>query len=223
MSGESTRARVVLVDDHALLRIGLRHLFNAERDLTVVADVESIREARDALQAHRSELLVLDLGLGDEFGLAQLPRLREDFPATRILVLSSHDEQLYAERVLRAGAHGYVMKSAPAAELLEAVRKVLAGKIALSARQQDAMLQRMAAPPSAGTSGGSAALSPRELEVLRHIAAGRSTAEIAEILHRTVKTVESHKQALKAKLGAGTPMQLMRMAIAHFESTAAPE
>lgn len=218
MTQRPHRARVVLVDDHALLRIGLRHLFAAEPDLEVVADVGTMREARDALVALKPDLLVLDLGLGDEFALGWLPRLREDSPQIRILVLSSHAEQLYADRVLRAGAQGYVMKSASSADLLNAVRHVLAGKISLSAEQQEAMLQR-----ASGHAGGSAKpeMSARELEVLRHVAAGHSTAEIARVLNRSVKTIESHKQALKTKLGAATPTQLMRMAIAHFGS--APE
>lgn len=210
------RARVVLVDDHALLRIGLRHLLAAEPDLEVVADVGTLREAREALVAHQPDLLVLDLGLGDDFSLGALPRLREDSPRTHILVLSSHAEQLYAERVLRAGAQGYVMKSAPSSELLGAVRQVLAGKIALSAERQEAMLQRAT---GRGSDGARPDLSARELEVLRHVAAGRSTAEIAEILNRSVKTVESHKQSLKTKLGAETPAQLMRIAMTHFDSS----
>lgn len=207
------RARIVIVDDHALVRIGLRQLFSREADLEVVADVETIREARDALQRHRPDLLVFDLGLGDEFGLGWLPRLREESPSTRILVLSSHAEQLYAERALRAGAHAYLMKTVPSNELLQAVRRVLAGQIAVSAAQQEALLQR-----AAGHAGASPELSARELEVLRLVADGRSTAEIAEALHRSVKTIESHKQSLKAKLGADSPAQLVRMAIAHFQT-----
>ena len=179
----SSPARVVLVDDHALLRLGLRQLLSAEPDLTVVADVGTVREAREALVRHQPDLLVLDLGLGDEFSLASLPRLREDSPATRILVLSSHAEQLYAERALRAGAHAFVMKSAPADELLRALRRVLAGQIALSAAQQEALLQRSVGH---GPDKGAPALSTRELEVLRLVADGRSTAEIAQVLHRSV-------------------------------------
>ncbi len=215
MTAPLEHARIVLVDDHELIRIGLRHLLAAEPDLEVLADVSTLREARELLVEHKPDLLVLDLGLGDDFSLVQLPALREDSPQTRILVLSSHAEHLYAERALRAGAHGYLMKSAPPAEFLAAVRRVLAGKISLSEDQRESMLQRAAggASRSAGPE-----LSPREFEVLRHIAAGRSTAEIAQILHRNVKTIESHKQSLKSKLGAETPAQLMRMAIARFDS-----
>ncbi len=209
------RARVVLVDDHDVMRVGLRHLFSAEPDLEVVADVATLREARAALVAHQPDLLVLDLGLADEFSLGWLPRLREDSPATRILVLSSHSEQLYAARVLRAGAHAYVMKTAASAELVKAVRRVLAGQIALSEAQQEAMLQRAVGRPG---QGAASEMSARELEVLRLIAEGRSTAEIAQTLHRSVKTIESHKQALKVKLGAESPAHLIRIAIAHFDS-----
>jgi DNA-binding NarL/FixJ family response regulator len=213
----SRPARVVLVDDHAILRMGLRQLLSAEPDLTVVADVGTVQETRAAMAQHQPDLLVLDLGLGDEFSLGWLPRLREDSPATRILVLSSHSEQLYAERVLRAGAHAYLMKSAPTDELLRAVHRVLAGQIVLSAAQQEALLQRSVGH---GPEKGTPTLSTRELEVLRLVADGRSTAEIAQLLHRSVKTIESHKQALKTKLGADSPAQLIRMAIAHFDSSA---
>ncbi|HET9977503.1 MAG TPA: response regulator transcription factor [Burkholderiaceae bacterium] len=212
----SNPARVVLVDDHAILRVGLRQLFSAEPDLTVVADVGTVGEAREALVRHQPDLLVLDLGLGDDFSLAWLPRLREDSPATRVLVLSSHAEQLYAERVLRAGGHAFVMKSAPTDELLRAVRRVLAGHIVVSVAQQEALLLRSVGH---ATGTGAPALSTRELEVLRLVADGRSTAEIAQQLHRSVKTIESHKQALKAKLGADSPAQLIRMAIAHFDTS----
>ncbi|HET9823640.1 MAG TPA: response regulator transcription factor [Burkholderiaceae bacterium] len=209
-------ARILLVDDHEVLRLGLRQLLGAQPGLEVVADVGTLRDAREALARLKPDLMLLDLGLGDEFSLTMLPRLREDSPGTRILVLSSHAEQLYAERVLRAGAHAFVMKSAPTEELLRAVRGVLAGQIVLSAAQQAALLQRtLGHQPQAATGPD---LSPRELEVLRLVADGRSTAEIAQLLHRSVKTIESHKQALKTKLGADSPAQLMRMAIAHFDN-----
>lgn len=216
-SRTSPRSRIVLVDDHALLRMGLRQLFAAEPDLEVIADLGSIAELRELLARQTPDLLVLDLGLGDDFALAWLPRLREEWPTLRILVLSSHAESLYADRVLRAGAQGYMMKSASPAELLAAVRRVLAGQVALSAAQQQATLQRVVGTAHGGGSAAAQAPSPREIEVLRLIAAGHSTADIARLLNRSVKTIETHKQTLKAKLGAGSPAQLVRMAIAHFE------
>lgn len=215
-----SRSRIVLVDDHALVRMGLRQLFAAEPDLQVAADVGSIAELRELLASAVPDLLILDLGLGDDFALAWLPRLRKEWPKLRVLVLSSHAESLYADRALRAGANGYIMKSAAPVELVAAARRVLAGQIALSAEQQQATLRRMVGgTPGSGAAPAAQAPSSREIEVLRLIAAGRSTAEIAELLNRSVKTIETHKQALKAKLGAETPAQLMRMAIAHFEGT----
>ena len=209
-------ARILIVDDHEVLRLGVRQLLDAQPGLEVVGDVGTLRDAREALARLQPDLMVLDLGLGDEFSLTMLPRLREDSPSTRILVLSSHAEQLYAERVLRAGAHAFVMKSAPTEDLLRAVRGVLSGQVVLSAAQQESLLQRaLGRGPQAGAGPD---LSPRELEVLRLVADGRSTAEIAQLLHRSVKTIESHKQALKTKLGADSPAQLMRMAIAHFDN-----
>jgi DNA-binding NarL/FixJ family response regulator len=212
------RTRVLLVDDHSIVRMGLRQLFSAQPDFEVVGDVGSLREAKDAIVTLAPDLVVLDLGLGDEFALGALPRLREKAPpAARIVVLSSHAEEMYAERVLRAGANAYLMKSGSTEELLAVARRVMAGHTVVSAAQQSRMLERMVGRESAASAA--TALSVRELEVLRFIAGGRSTAEIAEILHRSVKTIESHKQALKSKLGAQTPAQLMRFAISRFENT----
>lgn len=211
------RASVVLVDDHALVRMGLRQVFDAQADFEVVGEVASLREAREHIARLEPDLLVLDLGLEGEFALGALPRLCQEAPPNlHILVLSSHSEDMYAERALRAGASAYLMKTGSTEELLAAARSVLDGHTVVSAALQTRLLARLAS-----SDGGLAepTLSARELEVLRFIASGRSTGEIAELLHRSVKTVESHKQALKTKLGAQTPAQLMRFAMARFENT----
>jgi DNA-binding NarL/FixJ family response regulator len=146
--------------------------------------------------------------MGGESGLGLLPRLKALEPPPRVLVLSSLDEQLYAERALQAGADGFVSKSALAGELLQAMATVLGGRVHVGEAVRERLLRRHSAPtPEAQP------LTPRELEVLQLVAAGRSTREIAEALNRSVKTIETHKQALKAKLGAETPAQLLRMAI----------
>jgi DNA-binding NarL/FixJ family response regulator len=173
-----------------------------------------IRDAADLASALRllaeepCELLLLDLALGEQFGLTALPRLRAECPGMRVIVLSSLDEERYAERALQAGADGFVSKSALTGTLLEAVDCVLAGRVYVSAGMRDTLLRRVG-----GQASAQPALSPRELEVLRLVAAGRSTREIAETLNRSVKTIETHKQALKVKLGAESPAQLMRMAL----------
>jgi len=205
------RLRVLVADDHDIVRLGVRHLLGARADVT---DAATLPEARALLARQPFDLLLLDLGLGDEFSLSALPQLREDFPALKILVLTSMAEELFAERALRAGADGYVTKSALGQTLLQAVDNVIAGGIHLSPALSGALLRR-AAGRSASPSGGSEPeLSPREVEVLRLVAAGKSTREIADTLNRSVKTIETHKQALKTKLGADSPAMLVRRALA---------
>ena len=205
------RLKVLVADDHDIVRLGVRHLLGGRADIT---DAATLAEARALLARQPFDLLLLDLGLGDEFSLSALPQLREDFPALKILVLTSMAEELFAERALRAGADGYVTKSALGQTLLQAVDNVIAGGIHLSPALSGALLRR-AAGRSASPSGGSEPeLSPREVEVLRLVAAGKSTREIADTLNRSVKTIETHKQALKTKLGAESPAMLVRLALA---------
>lgn len=210
---------VLVVDDHDIVRLGVRQVLSALDRPCVVREAASVRDALEALRAAPVDLVMLDLGLGDEFGLAALPRLREEAPAARILVLSSMPEGMYAERCLRAGADGFVAKAALSATLLDAVRGVLAGRIWVSADQRDALLRRATGRP-ASDGPGRPELSVRELEILRLVAAGRSTREIAEQLNRSVKTVETHKQSLKVKLDAETPAMLVRKAIAYLDEGA---
>jgi DNA-binding NarL/FixJ family response regulator len=202
--------KVLVVDDHAIVRLGVRQLLGAG---AAVSEASSVDEARRRLADQPFDLMLLDLSLGEDFGLAALPRWRAEHPGLRIIVLSSLDEALYAERCLHAGADGYVMKSALGEALATAVVQVMAGQVYVSPAQGSSLLRRLAE----GAAGdGRPALSPRELEVLRLVAAGRSTREIAESLNRSVKTIETHKQALKAKLDAATPAALLRKAMAWF-------
>jgi len=196
---------VLIVDDHPLMRVGVRGLLPPG---WVVHEAASPAAAMALLRDSPCQLVLLDLAMGAESGLGLLPRLKALAPAPRVLVLSSLDEQLYAERALQAGADGFVSKSALAEELLQAIATVLAGRVHVGEAVRDRLLRRHATPtPEAQP------LTARELEVLQLVAAGRSTREIAEALNRSVKTIETHKQALKAKLGAETPAQLLRMAI----------
>ena len=211
MVDKGGRLTVLVADDHDIVRLGVRHLLGDRADIT---DAATLPEARALLARQPFDLLLLDLGLGDDFSLAALPQLREDHPALKILVLTSMAEELFAERALRAGADGFVTKSALGQTLLQAVDNVVAGGIHLSPALSGALLRR-AAGRSASPSGGSEPeLSPREVEVLRLVAAGKSTREIADTLNRSVKTIETHKQALKTKLGADSPAMLVRLALA---------
>lgn len=209
--------KVLVVEDHDIVRLGVRHLLAAEPGLAVAGEVASLRDALAWLQREPCDLLLLDLNLGDEFSLSSVPRLRETRPGMKIIVLTSLDEKLYAERALRAGVDGYVMKTALADTLLAAVRSVLAGQVWLSEALKSSMLLRLSG--RAGDAPVRPELSPREEEVLRLVAAGKTTREIADTLNRSVKTIETHKQALKTKLGADSPAQLVRMAIGWFGQT----
>jgi DNA-binding NarL/FixJ family response regulator len=208
MPDSAALPQVLVVDDHEIVRLGVLQLLQGRCQ---VADVATLPEARAWLAQHACELLLLDLSLGDDFGLAALPALREAHPRLKVIVLTSMAEGLYAERALRAGADGFVMKSALGSTLLQAVDKVLAGQVHVSAEMGSQLLRRMAGGTPAAPD---AELSARELEVLRLVAAGKSTREIAELLNRSVKTIETHKQALKTKLGAETPAMLVRLAVA---------
>lgn len=203
-----TPLRVLVVDDHDVVRLGVRHLLGGRGTVREAGDVAS---ALALLAQQRAELLLLDLSLGEDFGLTALPRLKAASPGMRVIVLTSLAEDLYAERALKAGADGFVSKSALGATLLEAVETVLAGRVYVSPAMGDILLRRLRAGPEARPD-----LSPREIEVLRLVAAGRTTREIAETLNRSVKTVETHKQALKTKLGAESPAQLVRLAVHWF-------
>jgi DNA-binding NarL/FixJ family response regulator len=211
--------RVLLVEDHELVRLGVMALLQrglgrpAGAPAPEFVECANLPSALQALRGGRFDLVLLDLGLGEQFALGTLPRLREAAGAARIVVLTSMPEALYAEKTLRAGADGFVMKSEIGATLLDAVAVVLRGEVYLSPRQQRDSLRRLSGRAAAA---GRPELSARELEVLRLVAAGRSTREIADTLNRSVKTIETHKQNLKLKLGADTPAQLMRQGLAWF-------
>ncbi len=208
--------RILIVDDHDIVRLGVRHLLQGLQRPLQLREAPDLRAALTALQAEPVDLLMLDLGLGDDFALAGLPRLRSAAPQARILVLTSMPEDLYAERCLRAGADGFVLKSALSSTLLDAVRAVMSGQIWVSPERRNALLLRVAGRGAVSEGLQRPELSARELEVLRLVAAGRSTREIADQLNRSVKTVETHKQSLKLKLEADTPAMLVRKAIGYL-------
>lgn len=200
--------RTLVVDDHEIVRLGVRHLLAGRG---VVQEAHDVASALACLAQGPVDLLLLDLALGDDFGLTALPRLREACPGMRVIVLSSLEEERFAERALQGGADGFVAKAALTGQLLAAVDTVMAGRVHLSPALQERLLRRVGQP-----GGSRPALSDRELEVLRLIAEGLSTREIADTLNRSVKTIETHKQTLKSKLGADTPAQLLRQALHWF-------
>jgi DNA-binding NarL/FixJ family response regulator len=212
----SGKHRVLVVDDHPVVRSGLTKLINDQPKLCVCGEAGSIATAVRAAARTRPDLIILDLTLEGNDGLEVCRQIRETAPHVPVLVLSMHDEELYAERAIRAGAMGYVMKQAPADQLLEAIRTVLAKRIYLSEKMASRCLRSVV---EGRVRGGSDQLDPlerltdRELQVFTMIAEGRTVRAIADALCLSPKTVEAHKDNMKQKLGISTSNELLRVAI----------
>jgi len=210
------KRRIFLVDDHPVLRDGLRRLLEAESDLHVCGEAESARKAIDRIEDASPELIIIDISLPGPSGIELIKGLKARFPKLRMLVLSMHDEALYAERALRAGAKGYVMKQAPTEYLLTAVRRVLMDEVYLS---QTLSSQILGAFVSQKVNPGPILkkLSDRELEIMRQIGKGFTTGETAHELGISSKTVESHRGNIRRKLNLRSGSELVRFAMAHAE------
>ncbi|MGD2218050.1 MAG: response regulator transcription factor [Gemmatimonadales bacterium] len=207
-------ARIVLVDDHALVRRGLAEMIDRESDLEVCGEAADVSEALDLIETAEPELAIVDITLKEGSGLELIKQIKLRYPAVRMLVLSMHDEKIYAERALRAGATGYLNKEEPADKVIEAVREVLAGRIYLSGQMADRILQRLVDRESDLERSPIDALSDRELEVLELIGRGLTTSQIAKELHLSRKTVDTYRENLKAKLQLSTAAELVRFAVA---------
>ena len=208
-------ARLLIVDDHPLMRRGLVQLLSLEPDLTVRAQASSSAEALALLQAQPFELVIADVSLSGVSGLDLLKDIKTYWPKLPVLMLSMHDEMLYAERMLRAGARGYVSKQASAECILAAIRRVLGGQIYVSEEVSGRILGQLVKGEtnSEGKDSVVHLLSNRELEVLQFIGRGRGTREIAAEMHVSVKTVETYRAHIKEKLKLKTAPELMRFAV----------
>lgn len=206
------RSAVYLVDDHPILRQGLGKLINDQPDLTVGGEAESPSAAVAGIAASAPDLVLLDLSLSGGDGMDLCRQLQELHPGLPILIISMHDEALYAERCLRAGAMGYVMKQEPPDTVMAAIRSVLSGQIWLSQPMSAKLLRSIS---SAGQAERSPLerLSDRELEIFRLIGKGHSVRAIAEELFLSPKTVEAHKEHIKQKLNLKTANELLQYAI----------
>jgi len=208
---QATKARVLLVDDHPIVRQGLSQLINQESDMTVCGQAEDAGSAFHAITVYRPDIVVLDISLNGPDGLTVLKEIRLSDAALPVLVLSMHDESLYAERALRAGANGYIMKQEATERVLEAIRRIRAGEVYVSDRIAKRLLRQVVSSPLAGKSPMEA-LTDRELTVFRLIGKGRGTREIADDLHVSVKTVESYQAHIKEKLSLHNARELVRHA-----------
>jgi DNA-binding NarL/FixJ family response regulator len=206
-----SQKRVLLVEDHPIVCRGMAELIGYEEDLQVCGEASDVESALAKTDSLRPDLIVMDLSLKERSGLDLLEQIKARLPDQLVLVLSLHDESIYAPRALEAGASGYVMKEEATETLLRAIRKVLSGELYLSQAMETRMLKRVLR--GAPALDPLKALSARELEVFRQIGQGKSTRQIAEILAISLKTVESHRSHIREKLGLNSATKLVQMAI----------
>ena len=209
------KASVLLVDDHPVVRHGLARFIDKEPDLAVCGEADDAHEALAAIERLRPDVVVADLSLKGRPGLELVKDVEARFPGLPVLVLSMHDEGLWAERVLRAGARGYIMKQEATEQVVDALRRVLRGEVWVSAAMSARLLQRLAKarPAAAGAGSPLESLTDREMLVFQLIGSGLGTREIAERLSVSVKTAESHREHIKAKLNLASGTELLRYAI----------
>jgi DNA-binding NarL/FixJ family response regulator len=204
---------VFVVDDHPIVRQGLTLLINQEPDLTVCGEAEEMHSALSAILAVKPDILIVDISLNGPDGLELLKNVRINSPRMPVLILSMHDESIYAERALRAGANGYIMKQEATEKVLVALRRILSGEIYVSDKIANSMLQHYVRGANPSEHSSIAELTDRELEVFRLIGEGHGTRQIADDLHLSVKTVESYQAHIKEKLSLRSARELVQHAI----------
>jgi DNA-binding NarL/FixJ family response regulator len=208
-----SKRTVFVIDDHPIVREGLTQLINREPDLTVCGTAEDIYEALKAMQTLKPDIALADISLKGADGIELIKNLKIRMPALPVLVLSIHDESIYAPRALRAGARGFIMKQEATENVLLALRRVLSGEIYLSKRMANKMLQQFVGAPGTAQKFSIDRLSDRELEVFRLIGQGHGTRRIAEELRLSVKTVESYREHIKEKMTLSDASELVQHAI----------
>ena len=215
---EENKSKVLIVDDHPIIRQGLTELINQETDLTVCGEAEEAHQAMKAIKELKPDVVIVDISLKETSGMELIKDINVQYPNLAILALSMHDESLYAERSLRAGAKGYIMKAEATEKVITAIRKILSGDIYLS----DAMAAKLIHKLVGGrTEVGTSAidrLSDRELEVFHLIGQGHGTRQIAEKLHLSIKTIETYRAHIKEKLNLANANELLKDAIAWINS-----
>ena len=207
------KKRILVVDDHPIIRQGLALMLNREADLVVCGEAEDATGAMLVMASARPDVLIVDISLNGPDGLDLLKNIRTTHPALPVLILSMHDESIYAERALRAGANGYIMKQEATEKVLVAIRRILNGEIYVSERIANKMLKHYITGASSLKNSSISDLSDRELEVFRLIGEGHGTRQIAEELHLSIKTVESYQAHIKDKLSLHSARELMQHAI----------
>jgi DNA-binding NarL/FixJ family response regulator len=213
------KSRVFIVDDHPLVREGLTNLMNGQDDLIVCGEAKNSAQAIDGIMKTRPDVALIDISLENESGLELVKQLAGQFPQVALIVLSMHDEGLYAERALRAGARGYVMKHETSSSVLASIRQVLEGGVYISERIINRMATRFTSAGEPVVRSPVERLSNRELEIFRLLGQGRTTSQIAEDLHLSLKTVQAYCARAKEKFGVTSLTELLRAAIQWDEAS----
>ena len=219
----SRRAQIMIVDDHPLTREGLAGLVNRQPDLQVCCQFSNTAEGPAHLDKQRPDLLVTDLTLPGRGGIEMIKDVTALYSGVPVLVISMHDELMHAERVLRSGARGYVMKEAGAEVVLKAIRTVLSGKIFTSERMASKILDLYSSPQKRGSESSIEKLSDREFQIFEMIGRGKNSKEIAAELNLSVRTVDVHRANIKEKLRLPDMVSLLRYAVCWVETAKAPE
>ena len=202
---------MLIVDDHPIVRLGIRQMVSTDADLLICGETDSAARALQWVKESEVDMAIVDLSLKDGGGLQLIKMLRDVAPALQVLVLSMHDEALFAERALKAGARGYIMKQEAVISLVSAVHQVLSGRIYLSEHMSQLLLERIG-PGAQTQESGVSLLTDRELEVFELIGRGVSTSLIAEQMGVSVKTVETHRSNIKTKLNLKDGFELLKYA-----------
>jgi DNA-binding NarL/FixJ family response regulator len=208
-----SRVSILIVDDHPLVRESLKRIIQREPDLMVCGEAEDREQALTIVSASKPHLAIVDLSLKNSHGLELIKDLRDRFPKVRSLVLSMHDETIHAERAIRAGARGYITKQEAPAKILLAIRRVLNGEIYWSETAAARVASKIASPSHSATSFPIDLLTDREMQVFEFIGTGRSTRQIASMLHIDVSTVETYRARIKEKLNLKNALELLQYAI----------
>jgi DNA-binding NarL/FixJ family response regulator len=215
--------RILIVDDHPMMRQGLAQLIGAESDLAICGESENAESALDAINSLKPDLVLADISLPGKNGLELIKDFQAMQPGLPVLVISMHDESLYAERVLRAGGRGYIMKQEGGKKLMQAIRQVLDGKIYVSEKMSADILEIFSGRRDGAESSPVEKLTDREFEVFQLISQGKGTRDIAEKLHLSVKTVDVHRTNIKTKLKLKSASELIRYAVRWSESQGASQ
>jgi DNA-binding NarL/FixJ family response regulator len=210
---EEDKSKILVVDDHPMIREGLVRLVDDEQDLAICGQADDAPEALKAISETKPDVVVVDISLKNSSGIELMKSIKAQYPKLPVLILSMHNEALYAERALRAGAMGYIMKQEASEKLLAAIRLVLVGQIYVSDKVSKRLIRKLARGKADMTASPIDSLSDRELEVFHLIGQGYGTSQIAEKLYLSIKTIETYRTHIKEKLNLTNSRELLQYAI----------